>query len=341
MSDITTETAASLKFNSEIFSLNPSAVINLFEVDVSSLMFDSGLVGNGIFRFHNNIKLGVQSIFWKRDENNHPIEYVPAPITADGFESNGRGTLATPKLSISVNDAGIPALSQLKQKLYQLGDLSGAKVTRIRTFAKYLNVENFFGQELPKGFEEDTNLEFPRDVFYIDRKTNENKSFVEYQLASILDVEGLKLPGRIVSATKCTWQYRGPGCAYEYRSRIHTDGIHEGSSGVLNAPPKADENDRLILDILRPLIAGGRVTISDYGLYNSDISYPIGASVFIEKNQIKYYFVAIVLNPPSPPPNLIYWIQDTCSHIIKGCKIRYPSGPLPFGGYPGLNRMNY
>ncbi len=185
---------------SEAFSLEPTSLIHLFEIDVADISFARGVIGhnevsaqtNTVFRFHNNIKLTHSSIFWQGKE------FIAAPIQAEGFEITSKGVLPTPKLSISVSEESVPYLNILKERISQVGDLVGAKVTRIRTFAKFLDKENFYNTTTPPGFNPNPNQEFPRDIFYIDRKSLENKNVIELELASILDVEGIKLPGRLV-----------------------------------------------------------------------------------------------------------------------------------------------
>ena len=105
---------SSKKINKALATLTPTALITLFEIDIEQLAIDRGSPlqeNNKIFRFHNNIKLLDTSIQWRGKE------YIAAPIQAVGFEINGRGTLPTPKLAISVNPQGIAALSVLKQQL--------------------------------------------------------------------------------------------------------------------------------------------------------------------------------------------------------------------------------
>lgn len=326
--------------NADIFSLNPSTLILLFEIDISNLLFDSGVASLdeialnsniSIFRFHNNVKLLGTSIHWRGNE------YLAAPIKCEGMQLNAQGTLPVPKLSITVNDTGIPALNTLKTQIAKIGDLTGAKVTRRRTLAKYIDVQNFFGQIPPPGFSPDIYSELQSDVYFIDRKSNEDKNTLEYELASILDVEGYKLPGRLVIADKCTFQYRGEGCCYEYFSRreptVH--GAFGESSLPTSAPAIATDNDELISDILNTVP-------SDVGEWEKGRVYFIGQTVFIQKNQIKYYFVAKINNPPFAPPNLVYWLPDSCSQTVKGCKLRWTSigdGTLPYGGFVGVNRL--
>src|SRR3990167_7274394 len=119
--------------NAELFSLLPSTLVTLFEIDVTDLSDELGIeLGNDakLFRFHNNVKLLNTSIIWQGNT------YIAAPVIADGFETSSKGKLPRPRLGISVNGEGIEALAILKNTLRDLEDLVGAKVTRRRTFAK-------------------------------------------------------------------------------------------------------------------------------------------------------------------------------------------------------------
>jgi lambda family phage minor tail protein L len=329
---------SSKKLNAESFSLIPSTLITLFEIDVTDIAFDKGIISDAdilnqenynIFRFHNNVKLIDNSIYFKDKE------YIAAPITADGFEITSKGTLPTPKLALSVNDQGINALSILKTRIKQLGDLIGAKIIRIRTFGKYLDRKNFLDQIVSDEFDPDSFVEFPRDIYYIDRKSNENKYTIEFELSSVLDVEGIKLPSRLVTEKKCPFQYRGDGCLYEYKTRrveaIHGKEIESTLPDV--AIPVANDRDELIKNIIN-------ANIVDKGKYEPNFPYVIGHGVYIEKGGIKYYFVAKINNPPAGPPNLRYWIADQCSKTIRGDKLRWKNignGHLRFGGFSAVN----
>ncbi len=207
---------AAKKVNKELFSLTPATLITLFEIDFSQIALDLNLTttqeidagtSNTVFRFHNNVRFITANIandiIWKNQY------YKATPIIAEGFEIASKGTLPTPLLSLAVPDPGVPYLAILKDRIKQLDDLVGAKVTRIRTFAKFLDAANFSPETIPEGFEPNDNCELPRDIYYIDRKSNETKNIIEFELASILDVEGIKLPGRIVIANKCLFTNRG------------------------------------------------------------------------------------------------------------------------------------
>ena len=354
----TTAQTSIKKINAEITSLTPSSLIQLFEIDLSDLVFSRGLIGVGddkkIFRFHNNIKLVNTSIVWQGKT------FIAAPITAEGFEFSSKGTLPVPKLGITTSEEGIAALSLLKSIMRELGDLVGGKVTRIRTFARYLDAENFYAVDengaailsqpiertsIPAGFQPDPNAEFPKDVFYIDRKSNESKTIIEFELASLLDIEGIKFPRRLVVSNRCVFRYRGEGCCYEYNA--NRSDIHDGMELPDSAPPAANRNNEKLSTIL------GRNVVMR-GKYDPRKSYQIGDGVFVSKDGINYYFVAKAI-PLQPPPNTAYWLADECSYSTKGCKMRWGSsgsviiggadsskiakGKLPMGTFPAVNKL--
>jgi lambda family phage minor tail protein L len=235
----------------------------------------------------------------------------------EGFTTNVKGTLPVPKMSLTVNEAGIPLFSLFKQQLRQFGDLTGAKVTRIRTFAKFLSAINFPNGILPIGFQTDEYAEFPRDVYYIDRLAAEDKLSIQFELASLLDIEGIKLPARMVTAQRCVWSYRGEGCEY---------------SDI----PVATENDEVIKDSL------SLKSLNNRGQWNQGTIYKKGDYVYIVRDSIPYFFVCKNDLVTSAPPNLSDWVGDACSKSTKGCRLRFKNignGTLPFGGFTAVNKV--
>lgn len=341
----TTSIASTLNRNKEIFSLTPSTLLTLWEIDASVVMDESGLKDlnyDYIFRFHNSVKLLNTSIYWRYQV------YYPLPIQAQGFEYTAKGSPQTPKLTLAINEDLSPgdprsiALSLLKARLRELDDLAGVKVTRRRVFAKYIDGYNFQSaapSELAESgwaitsFSPDPNMQFDPDIYYIDRKSLENKSIIEFELGSTLDVEGVKLPGRIVNARRCPFQYRGHGCLYEYRAN-RVPFIHgESTESTLpkEAPPVANYKDELIQNILNITI-----DIVYLGVYVKGIVYQKGESIHIQKDGIKYYFVANQNNVRVGPPNPIFWEPDICSKSVNGCRLRWVNTDLPFGGFPSV-----
>lgn len=344
---------SSKRLAQEASSLSPSTLITLFEIDYSNILDENTSDVATIFRFHNNVTLTTSSIWYdstsKATEEGNLEEFIAAPIQADGFEISAKGTLPTPRLAISVNPEGIAALSQLKSIIGDLDGLIGAKVTRIRTFLSCLSDSHFpsdiNGGKNPYGGY-DVFAEFPRDIYFIDRKTTENKSVIEYELASVLDVEGIQLPNRIVLSTRCPWSYRGDGCFYEYNA--NRTSIHSNNLLPDQAPPVATDKDEPLYKVIG--IPQNLIKLVGDGKWDKTYNYIIGNACYITKNGINYYYVAKLPNLDKQPPNDTYWVADRCSKLIDGCKLRFglgcasqnlrpfSKGVLPFGGFPGCGR---
>jgi len=171
-----------MTIQSDIQKLAPGALVELFVLDCSSF-------GGAVYYFH---ACGGTPIVFQGNS------YQPFPIQASGFEIQGRGQAARPKLSVANVDGTLSALCR------QHDDLVGAKVTRKRTFAKYLDGE-------PGA---DPTAELPQEIYYIEQKTLENNTVLEYELSGIWDLDGVKLPRRQVTGTCCWWEYRSAECGY-------------------------------------------------------------------------------------------------------------------------------
>jgi len=170
---------------SDLQSANPSAIIELF-----TLQLDNSLHGsNTIYRFHagSNVK-DLGEIVWAGNS------YQRFPIKAEGFAFK-KGQLPRPRLTISNALGTITSILLTINSTTTGNDLTGATVTRIRTLAKFIDAVNFTGNTNPFGTP-DPNAEFPREVYKIDRKANENREIVEFELAAPTDLAGIRIPGR-------------------------------------------------------------------------------------------------------------------------------------------------
>lgn len=176
----------------DIQQVAPSAVIELFELDLS-------LFGEGPVRFHAGTNGLVKKIVWQGRL------YDPFPIEVEGFEMTGNGQNPRPRLRVANLTGSITALMLSYQ------DLVGARITRKRTLAKYLDAVNFPDRHNPSA---DPSAAFSDDVFYIDRKSRETIDVVEFELAASFDLEGVMLPRRQIVQNVCPWRYRGPECGY-------------------------------------------------------------------------------------------------------------------------------
>jgi len=176
----------------------PGAIIELFELQLNTAQHGT----NDLYRFHAGTSLNNNgSVFWGGNE------YIPFPIEADGFDYSGNGQLPRPKIRVSNTLSTITAL------LLTLPDgLEGAKVTRIRTLARYIDAVNFPGGVSP--YSPDPTAEFPREIYTIDRKTVENRDVVEFELAAAFDLAGVSAPKRQCIANICQWVYKSTECGY-------------------------------------------------------------------------------------------------------------------------------
>lgn len=177
----------------EIQSLSPSAVIELFILD------SSGLPEGGLMYFHAGTNALYQPIVWQGNT------YVALPVEAEGFSITTQGTLPRPKIRVANVDGLLSAAVAAGD------DLIGAKVTRKRTFSKYLDAVNFPGGVNPDA---DEYQHFPDDVWYVEQKIAETRHVIEWELASAVDLQGVQLPARQVIQNSCPWVYRGPECSY-------------------------------------------------------------------------------------------------------------------------------
>ena len=95
----------------------------------------------------------------------------------------------------------------------------------------------------------------------------------------------------------------------------------------------------------------------------NDVDYAVGSVVYLEKDDIKYYYVAKKNitkeeNVANPPPNTNFWVADECSKTLTGCRLRWGinakagvinsdpkqacdivKGKLPFGGFPAARKV--
>ena len=171
---------------SDIQEVNPSAIIELF-----TLTLDNALHGaSTVYRFHAGTNLNANGkIVW--DGN----EYLRFPVQATGFAYK-RGQLPRPTLTVS--NMGSPSISAILLTVNQTtagNDLTGAKVVRIRTMARFLDAANFSGATNPLGTPDST-AEFPQEIYYIDRKKAENREVVSWELAAVFDLAGIRSPKR-------------------------------------------------------------------------------------------------------------------------------------------------
>ena len=175
----------------EVQLLAPSALVELFELDLTAF-------GGGLRYFHAGTNALGGDVVWQGNT------YTRLPIEADGFETRANGALARPTLRLSNIDGAVAAEAR------EFGDFLGAKLTRHRTFAPFLDAANFADGNP----EADPTQALLDEVWYVDRKSTENPTVIEFELASALDMIGVQLPRRQIIQNTCTWGYRDGNCNY-------------------------------------------------------------------------------------------------------------------------------
>lgn len=179
-------------FSEELQSLSPTALVELFVLDMSSTY------SGGILYFHAGTNELKQPVVWQGNT------YEPWPIQAEGFDMSTQGALPRPKLTVA-NTNGM-----FSGEVAANDDLLGCMIIRKRTFAKFLDAVNFAAGN-PNA---DPNQHADDDSWFIDQKTSENRYQIEFELASVFDLMGVQLPYRQVLKSACSWRYRSAECGY-------------------------------------------------------------------------------------------------------------------------------
>ena len=163
--------------DSVVQEFSPGNLVELFVVDLTVL-------GGGLTRWANNAYAGGTIIFGGDI-------YTPLALEAEGFEWNGKGPIPTPTIRLFPTDG-------IKAAMLAYDDFIGGKITRIKTFSRFLD-----GQP-----DADASEKWPDEVYFFEQKTMFNKQVVEWTLSSALDQEGVMLPRRVFLKDICQLEYR-------------------------------------------------------------------------------------------------------------------------------------
>jgi len=133
------------------------------------------------------------------DTNSQLNTYDAIPVEAEGFEVKSKGAAARPVITFA------NILSTFGDALGSLtpDDLIGKKLYRRKTLRKYLKDGS---ADTGSG---NTPVEFPRQIFIIDRIEQESAIEISFELTTPFDVEGLGLPYRVIGNNACSWVYQG------------------------------------------------------------------------------------------------------------------------------------
>lgn len=184
------------KVERELHSLEPSAIIELFQLHLTAAVNGVDIV----YYYHAGTNELSQDIVFDG------VTYSAVPIEVDGFAVTTKGTLPRPSMKIANANSAISAL------LLSYNPLQ-AEVRRIRTCKKFLDAVNFSSGTNSSA---DPTALFGGgyESWYIDRVATENPQVVEFELVGKLDLTNLRLPARQV-VEHCPWIYKGNQCKYK------------------------------------------------------------------------------------------------------------------------------
>ena len=195
------------KFNVELHSLAPSAIIELFELHI---------MDGPILYFHAGTNELRQSIVWA----GNTYQYFGIQLT--GMETSASGPAPSPKVQVANPNGYMSVLSM------QYDGFSNALFLRKRTFKRFLDSVNFAAANP----EADPTQMFPIDVYKVEHKSGETKDGLEFTLATPFDAEGIQMPRRRVIANMCSWVYRGAECGYTGSNYFTASDISTPSAGL-------------------------------------------------------------------------------------------------------------
>jgi len=358
--------------NKQLSSLQPDALIELFEIDFSNMqenfeqlkdMYGINVGADTVYRFCSSVNSN-NPIVWQGKS------YQPMPIMAEGFESKNDGRFPRPKLVVA-NPDGI-----FSRIIYNNNDFVGCKITRKRTYVRFLDDENFQNKNLnsegknPFG-QSDRDSYLPDDVYYINRKMSEDKNGISFELSSPLELKNSWLPARKLYANLCTWTYRCEiGCGYRglpietVEEQDLTEGFELNQSagpGIVSAsdyPAGLDD----IPEWSKHGKNGSPESSTGYSL--NDVVKIISRTSDNPYHRAPQVFVCIQdhILPADHHPffDKEYWLKDDCSKTLKSCKRRFDfeatnefdrplkehnkaskDSILNFGAFPGVAGYGY
>jgi lambda family phage minor tail protein L len=211
--------STSLSLQSDVQSLTPYPAVELFELDTTPITAVNGVTGPGaIYTWTPGTLGGAVVVFGD-------VTYTPIPVEFTDMKTAGQGTTPAPTIRVTSLGGLVGSL------VASFNDLTGAKVTRIRTFADCLD----------GAANADPTAYLGPDVFYVDRKSHHDKTYIEFTLAVSYDQQGISFPRRQVIADSCSRSYRyWNGTKFIQGTCPYTGGLYFDTSGNATGLPQND-----------------------------------------------------------------------------------------------------
>ena len=178
----------------QLQKLENISIIELFKLDlIDGTHFFSG-VGSPttLYRFHNGTNEINTDIIWQGQT------YSAIACEAEGFETGDNTVMARPTISFANTVGNISTILELVNQITPFNDLQKAKITRIRTMARFLDANNFVNQTNPFGTPDPTKALEPME-YEINKKLVENNEVCTFELVNTIDFEDLTLPRKQIT----------------------------------------------------------------------------------------------------------------------------------------------
>jgi lambda family phage minor tail protein L len=161
--------------------------------------------------FHPGVDYGLRQLkFYNSKDPSIVNLYTPIPVEMTGMSLQSDGAANRPTITIAnVEQVFTASVENATGRFLRFRDLIGKRLVKRTTLEKYL-----IGGESP------SNVEFPKQSFYIDRISDEDYQQVSFELAAPYDLEGVRIPARVIIGKYCAWTYQGfeksgkGGCAW-------------------------------------------------------------------------------------------------------------------------------
>ena len=267
-----------------------SGYLEFFELEV-------GDGSNNVLFFHDGKNENAEDITY--DGNT----YIALPLLLTGIEITSSGAANRPTITIANVESMLKTGSKFKTQMedgtwdatvdgepiaaadFKLDDLVGSRLTRRRTLEKYLSSS--------------PTVEFPTDVYIIDRIQQKTNLFVTLELAAPFDLAGVRVPARTVVGKYCGWEYQGArseliasdrrgACIWKRNAQI--------DDGTSTYTLFVNEHDEPILQLS---------SLGTVNAWSNSTSYALDA--FVTKNNIYYQSKAASNQGNDPEAGEVFW----------------------------------
>jgi lambda family phage minor tail protein L len=318
----------------DIQSSSVGEMIWLFDLDLRPI--DPTLnAANGVFHFtlHNHTATPVT---WKGPQ------YTPIDIDAEGFEVNGKGQL--PRPTLKVGNVNLALLSPV----ITYEDMLGATVTRWRTLRKYLAGQSH----------ENNEAYYPPDIFRVERKTSHTPVEIVFELSSMIDAEGRKLPRRQMLRDTCTYVYRNYNAAtgeFIYATKGSICPYAKEFDYATNAITGATKASPCVLTVTgHGCVTGNPIYVDNAVGGMTQIRGKVFVVTVVDANHLAlngvnstsygtYTSSGTIKRQPSyfdRDDTLTTKANDHCGQRLESCKLRYPGKvTLPMFAFLGMTRV--